>query len=174
MHDVARLRRQAKSAYEAARVRSALRIAAIVLPLVVLCARETGAVAACATVGGTLLLLTVTLRSWRRQGADAVSAGLRIGVIPMAAALGICRFAPHWPAHTAAAVCATAGLIAGLFTGFAMMQPSRYRAIHWIAVGVVAGCTAALGCVGLGLGTAAGGIIGVTAGTAVMSGVRAA
>jgi hypothetical protein len=172
MHDVTRLRRQAKAAYEVSRLRLALRVAALIVPLAALCARETGALLACAGIGTGLLAVSVALRWWRTQGADAVRAGLHVGVLPMAAALGVCRFAPHWPAHAAATACATSGLLAGLIAGYLLTQPERRRASHWLAVGLVACGTAALGCVGLGLSTAVGGLLGVMGGTAAMSRIR--
>jgi hypothetical protein len=167
MDDTARLRLRARRAYELGRARAASRVAIVIVPLVGVCGRETGAFAACAVLGGLLLALAVTLRWWRRHGADAVRSGLETGIVPMAAALLLCRM-PFCPPHVAVGICTIAGFVAGAVAGHSLTRTMARPWWHWPAVAAIACLTAALGCLGLGAGTAAGASLGIVAGTGIL------
>jgi hypothetical protein len=155
---VGRLQARARGSYECGRLALAVRSALVVVPLTAICARETEAYTRCAIVGIVLFVTTVSVR-WRQwRGIGAANAGLLTGVVPMAAALVLCRFAAGWPDAAAIAACTSAGLIAGALGGRSRMDASAV---------LIAGLTAALGCIGIGFGTAIGGAVGVTAGAAV-------
>jgi len=107
------VRARARRSYERGRLAVAGRNALLIVPLTAICGRETEAYARCAVIGGLLLLATIGVR-WRQwRGPQAANAGLLTGILPMTAALLLCRFAAGWPAAAATAACASAGLIAG-------------------------------------------------------------
>ena len=100
------LRTRAKRSFESGRLLVAARVGVVVVPLAAICARETGAYARCMAVA-TLLVTMVIVARWRqRRGIRAVDAGLLTGIIPLAAALLLCRFATEWPTRTALGICA--------------------------------------------------------------------
>jgi len=167
MPDVVHLRTAARRTYERGRARAALRVALVVVPLAVLCARETEAPWKCAAVGAALLFVSVLVR-WRQpHGTWSVDAGLATGAIPMAAALVLCRFASSWPADAALSVCVAAGFVSGGLASRAMTPSTRGLSTGWLTASLVAGLTAAMGCVGIGVGTAAGAVAGVALGAIV-------
>ena len=164
MRDVERLRRDAASAYERGRLLMGLRVIAVVIPLVLLCARETGEWRRCA-IAGAMLLLVAVLARWRLpRGVRSVDAGLLSGGLPMSCALVLCRFAWWWPDGAALGICAAAGFASGLFAGRVTAGTPQ-----WAIAAVVSGLTATLGCVGIGLGTAVGGMAAVAAGAVTVS-----
>jgi hypothetical protein len=171
MHDLAQLRRQAKTAYETGRIRLSARVALVILPLTAICAWETRAPVRSAILGGLLLACSTTLRWWRHRGIEIVRGGLGAGVVPTAAALLLCRL-PFCPPHIAVGICTIAGLLSGTFAGYSMTRPAARRRWDWCAVSAIACLTAALGCLGLGLGTAVGAAIGITIGTAAIDRLR--
>jgi hypothetical protein len=164
---LARLQSRARRAYERGQMLSAFSAAAIVVPLAALCARETGQWRRCAIVGAVLVVVSIGAR-WRvPRGRRSVDAGLQTGLIPLAAALVLCRFASAWPAEAAYGVCTTAGLVAGTLAWRAIAGSRETDRIEWATASIVAGLTAALGCIGIGFGTAIAGGLGVAAGTIV-------
>jgi len=169
MPDSVRLYASARRSYERGRAIAAMRVIVIILPLAVLCARETGEWRRCAAIAAALLLLAIAAR-WRLpRGVRAVDAGLVAGAIPMAAALVLCRFATTWPAGAALGVCAAAGFVSGLLagsaTGVAIADGARWRTL--VTASVIAGLTAGLGCVGIGIGTTIGGMTAIALGSIV-------
>jgi hypothetical protein len=161
------LQRRARRAYERGRLLMAFRIGAIVVPLAAIAARATGAWARCAAVGGVLFMGAVFAR-WRRwRGVRSVDAGLLTGVIPLAAALMLCRFASAWEPRAALSLCTTAGFVAGALAARSMMTSADGECCELATASVIAGLTAALGCIGIGFGTAAGAALGVTLGAIV-------
>src|SRR5262245_48319555 len=105
MPDIAHVYANARRRYELGRALSAFRVAFVVVPLAALCARETGEVRQCAFVGAALLIAGVAAR-WRQyRGVHAVDAGLLTGILPMSAALVLCRFAASWPGGAAVGAC---------------------------------------------------------------------
>lgn len=164
MRDLETLKRDARAAYERGRFITATRIAAVVVPITALCAFETRSVLRTGALGLVLLVLTVALR-WRQpHGFATVSAGLRSGMLPLAAALGLCRFAPGCPPHVALALCTAAGLLAGAVAGRSLTG-IELRRHQQLSAAAVAAVTAALGCLAFGAGIALG------AGAAVAAGV---
>jgi hypothetical protein len=152
----------ARRSYESGRLIGAGRAAFIVVPFALICAHETEEWRRCAMVGLALLVVSIAAR-WRLpNGRRSVDAGLVTGAIPMAAALVLCRFAGAWPDGTALGVCAIAGFVSGVLAGRVTAG-----APQWATASIVAGLTAALGCVGIGLGTAIGGTAAVALGAIV-------
>ena len=152
------LRARASRSYELGRLIVAARVALLIAPLTAICARETEAYLRCAAIGVLLLCAAIGVR-WRLwRGIRAVNAGVLTGIVPMAAALVLCRFASAWPPEAAIGACTSAGLVAGALGGRIRMEPASL---------LIAGLTASLGCIGIGIGTAVGGSLGVAAGAVV-------
>ncbi len=169
MLDRARLRARARRAYERGRLAAASRVALIVLPLTALCAWTTDAPGRCAGAGFALLVVAILVRWRQHRGVRAVDAGVVTGIIPMTAAMLLCRFAASWPADTALGVCAAAGFVSGGLAGRATCASAATGQSALISAAAVAGLTASLGCVGIGLGTAAGAAAGVVLGAGVVA-----
>jgi hypothetical protein len=159
MVDLEALARRARRAAEWGRLRSASRVGLAVVPLALLAALVSRAPAVTAGVGLALLGATVAL-GWRSaEGARAARAGLALGAIPMAAGLFTIAVEGWCDPHRAVTVCGLGCLLAGVVAGGASAwyaartrSPRRLRA--WSAIGLVASLTAALGCMGLGAGSA--------------------
>ena len=152
------LRARAYRSYERGRLIVAARAALLITPLTAICAYETDAYLRCAVIGVLLLCATIGVR-WRLlRGIHAANAGLLTGIVPMTAALVLCRFASAWPPEAAVATCTSAGIVAGALGGRVRMEPPSL---------IIAGLTASLGCIGIGIGTAVGGALGVAAGAVV-------
>ena len=164
MPDREMFKRDARMAYERGRFWSAAQVAVVVVPLTMLCAFETRSLLRTGTVGLVLLTLAIALRWRQHHGFSVVSAGLRSGVRPLAAALGLCRFAPSCPPDVAFALCGGAGLLAGAVAGRSLTAiEMRWR--QQLSAATVAAVTATLGCLAFGIGIAVG------AGAAVALGV---
>ena len=164
---VALLRVHAKRSFETGRLLVAARVGIVVVPLGAICARETGAYARCTVVAALLVTMAIVVR-WRQwRGIRAVDAGLLTGIIPMAAALLLCRFATEWPARAALGICAGTGFVAGMLAARSTLAVLNAEWPEWASASLVAGLTAALGCVGIGFGTAAGAAMGVATGAIV-------
>jgi hypothetical protein len=170
MPDSVQLYALAQRSYERGRARAAMRVIWIIVPLAALCARETSEGWRCAVVAAALLLVSFGAR-WRLpHGVHAIDAGLVTGIIPMTAALVLCRFAPAWPDGAALGICTAAGFVSGLLAGNATRE-STVESRQWrgpVTAAVVAGLTGALGCVGIGTGTAIGGTAAVVLGSVVV------
>ncbi len=166
MSDTRTLRYRARRAYERGRLRAATRVGIVIVPVTILCASETGAIARTIALGATLWTLAVVVR-WRLgDGFGTVANGLRCGAIPLAAALALCRFAPSSPPVVAMGLCGTAGLLSGALLGRTFAASSAVPWQRWIAAAIVAGLMATLGCLALGIGSAVGAAIGIAVGTA--------
>jgi hypothetical protein len=160
MVDLEQLTVRGRRAYELGRLRVAARAALLVLPLVLLCAFESGRGGACACLGGALLALSIGLRWASRRGGESVAVGLAAGSVPLLVGLAARRLAP-WctsaglvPACTVA--CAVAGGAAGVWLGVRLAR-GRAGLGAWAVTGLVALLAASLGCVGLGLAAAGAG-----------------
>jgi hypothetical protein len=160
------LRRGGLRAYEFGRLRTALRAAWVLVPMVLACALETGAGETCACIGVLLLGASIFLR-WRdRRGADSVRDGLVAGLLPLFAGLVVARLATgcaeapllSW----CTAVCLGIGLPSGVWLGSRLARGTATGATRLAAVGVAI-LAASLGCAGLGLA----GLVGAAAGLAV-------
>lgn len=174
MPDIVLLRRQARRMYELGRLRFAIRIAVVIVPFALLCARETGAFTATLILAASLLLVAITMRWRSREGVDAVAAGLGGGALPALASLALCRFVPSCPPDVALGICAGAGLVTGAIAGRAAIRHTTKRWKQWAGAAVVGALTAAMGCVALGLSAVAGASIGLAlgGGAAVLVGLR--
>ncbi len=167
MRDASTFQRDARKAYERGRLRAALRVAAVIAPVTVLAAWETGAVARTVALGLTLWFVAVFVRWRMRDGFATVTNGLQCGAVPLAAALALCRFAPSCPPMVALALCGSTGLLGGAFLGRSLASSTRVPWQRWSAAALVGGLMATLGCVALGVGSAVGAAIGISIGAAV-------
>jgi hypothetical protein len=166
MRDVDTLKRDARIAYERGRFWAAARVAIIVVPITILCAFETRSFLRTGVLGLILLTLTVSLRWRQHHGFSVVSTGLRSGALPLAAALGLCRFAPSCPPDVAFALCSSAGLFAGTVAGRSLISIDT-RWLQRLSAAAVAAMTAALGCLAFGFGIATGAGMAVALGVAI-------
>lgn len=156
-------------AYELGRLRTAVRVAAYLVPLALCCALETGAREPCACLGVLLLAGSVWLRWRNRRGVESVTTGLLAGSIPLFAGLVVARVAPAWgsaPAFSGcAALCFAAGGAAGSWLG---VRTARSRAgfMGWATAACIALLAASLGCIGLGVPGVVGASVGLLLGGA--------
>ena len=157
----------ARRSYERGRFTVASRVALLVVVLTAICARETEAYTRCAVIGIVLLGAAIGVRWRQSRGMQAANAGLLTGMIPMTAALVLCRSASAWPAEAAIATCTSAGVVAGALAARVTMEAAGAGWAEWLAAALIAGLTAALGCIGIGFGTAIGSATGVAAGAVV-------
>lgn len=154
MIDLENLAKQARGVAERSRVRMALRVALIVLPLACIPIGGGANAGACACLGLVLLALAALLR-WRdRTGRDAVTTGLALGAIPLLAAVGLracgIECAQLWSLGEAEVACFAAGAIAGIAASLLVSRSDGERRKRWLMTLGVASLTATLGCVGLG------------------------
>ncbi|HVE83841.1 MAG TPA: hypothetical protein VND93_13375 [Myxococcales bacterium] len=168
------LRRQARRAYEAGRLRKALSVAALSIPLLLL-AVSCGAGAHLSCLLEVGLVAAVVALVWRGEGFGAGAVpGLLAGALPLAGSLGL-RYSVHGPAqhcdgcHVPFAACFTATFAGGLLAGAviavaaARLRPEwRSRAIGSAAL--VAALAGSLGCAFFGLT----GMLGLWAGVALV------
>jgi len=172
MVDLEALAKRARRAAEWGRLRSASRVASAVIPLTLLSTLVSPNRGAIAGVGLLLLAVTVVL-GWRNaEGAGAARSGLKLGSIPMAVGLftiaveGWCD--PDRTITLCGVGCLSAGVFAGVATAWYAIRtqaPGRLRI--WAQIGIVASFTAALGCIGLGLGSALAVLGAMAAGAAI-------
>lgn len=164
------LKQRARRTYELNRLGVAARIAVPILTLTALCAMETNASGR--TLGlGVTLLVTAWIFRWRLyRGSEFVAVGLWAGVMPLAAALALCRFAPYCPPTAALGLCASVGVVAGVVIA-KQCAPLASAMPQWLAALTVSILTASMGCLALGIGTAVGASVGVLVGTVVTAGL---
>lgn len=167
MRDATTFRRDARNAYERGRFLAAIRVGAVIIPVTVIAAWETGAVARTVAFGTALWLIAILVRWRMRSGFGVVTSGLQSGAVPLAAALALCRFAPSCPPLVAVALCGSTGLLGGALLGRSLASSAGVPWQRWSAAALVGGLLAALGCIALGVGSAVGAAIGISVGTAV-------
>lgn len=165
MPNTTELRARAERAYELGRLWFGFRAAAIIVPLALIGMAETRAIAHVAVAGGALLTLAVFLRWSGRPGVVAANVGLQVGMVPMLAALVLCRVMPACSPLTAFAICGTGGLLAAFILARTTMA-NEQRA-GWFGAAIVAALTASLGCIAFGLGAALGTAAATAAGMAI-------
>jgi len=148
---------RARQAYEWARLRFALRVGWAIAPLALLSFLYCQQPLACALIGAALLALATAFR-WRGQRLGrAVTPGLALGSLGFALPLFM-----HLNGHgcqwgTCSGSCMTActtlglGLGVGLMLWAHKMPATQGLRPHPGALGLIAGCTAALGCLPMGL-----------------------
>jgi len=150
--------------YELGRLRMALRVAIVLLPIAAACLLEPVGREAALCCAVLLLLGSVWLRFRNRAGVESVTTGLLAGGIPLVALSLITRVDPG---------CATAGTLS-FCTGFSLAVGAVAGAVvalresgsitgNWPFTVAIAVLTAGLGCARLGLA----GLVGVAVGIVV-------
>ena len=173
------LRARALRAYEAGRLRSAARIALLLVPLCALCLMESRSRQSCACAALLLIGWAVWLR-WRdRQGLESVSSGLQAGSLPLLAGLVFDQLGLRCSLESSSSFCALFALLIGAAAAaYVSLReqswPGRWQG--WLAASAIATLAASLGCLRLGvLGLASmGGGIALGAATAAFSAARRA
>jgi hypothetical protein len=172
MVDLEALARHARRAAEWGRLRTASRVAFVVVPLTLIATLVSPHPAAVAGIGVALLAVTVALGWTNAEGARAVRSGLKLGAVPMAVGLFTIAVEGWCDPDNAITLCGIGCLVAGVFAGGATawyavrtQSPSRLRV--WAQIGIVASLTTAIGCVGLGMGSALAVLGAMAAGAAV-------
>jgi hypothetical protein len=172
MVDREALARRARRAAEWGRLRAASRVAFAVVPLTMVATLVSPDRAAVAGIGLALLTLTVALGWLNSEGARAARSGLKFGSVPMTVGLLTIAIEGWCDPNQAVALCGVGCLLAGLFAGGASawyairtQAPSRLRV--WAQIGIVASLTTAIGCVGLGVGSALAVLGAMVAGAAI-------
>jgi hypothetical protein len=172
MVDLEVLASRARRVAEWGRLRAASRIAVAVLPLVFVALLVGPHRPAVGGIGVALLLLCVALGWQDAEGARAARSGLALGAVPMMAALLTVAVEGWCDPDSAVTLCGVGCLLAGMLAGgggawYAVRTAPTRQLSTWARIGVVSSLTAALGCVGLGLGSALAVIAAVAAGAAV-------
>jgi hypothetical protein len=169
MVNLEELRARGLRAYETGRMRTASRIAVLLIPVAAVCLLETRGREACACLASLLLGLSIWLR-WRdRRGTEVVTTGLLAGSIPLVAGLVLARLGFRCDSAGAASFCTTFSLLAGVSAGlWVAFRSTRGHARFWtwFTAGAIAALAASLGCVRLGVVGVASVVFGVAVGTA--------
>jgi hypothetical protein len=172
MVDLDALARRTRRAAEWGRLRSAGRVALAVVPLMLLALAVSPDHAAIVGVSLALLAVTIGLGWLNAEGARAARSGLKIGAIPMTVGLFTIAVEGWCDPNRAVTLCGIGCLLAGVLAGAASawyavrtQAPGRLRT--WGEIGLVASLTTAMGCVGLGLGSALAVVGAMVAGAAV-------
>ena len=159
MVDLQALAKRARRAADWGRLRSASRVVVAVLPFTLLALTVSSNHAAVVGIALALLAVTVGLGWLNAEGGRAARSGLKLGAVPMTVGLFTIAVEGWCDPGRAVTVCGIGCLLAGVFAGGASawyavrtQSPSRLRV--WSQIGLVASLTTALGCVGLGLGSA--------------------
>ena len=160
-------------AYELGRLRSASRIAIVLVPLAAVCFFESRGRAACVCVAGVLFSLCVWLRWRNRRGFEVVATGLQAGAVPLVTGLALDRLGIECGLAGGASYCtalaSVIGLGAGAYIG-ARERQWRGRIQSVITAGAVAILAATLGCVRLGWVGVSGVVVGIALGALVAAG----
>jgi hypothetical protein len=172
MVDLDALARRARRAAEWGRLRAASRIGAVVVPFALLALVVSPRREPVAAIALVLLAVTITL-GWRStEGLRAARSGLKLGAIPMCAALFTIAVEGWCDPDRAVTLCGAGCLLAGLLAGGASawyavrtQTPGRLRV--WSQIGLVVSLTTALGCAGLGFGSALAVVASMAGGAAV-------
>lgn len=172
MVDLEALGRRARRAAEWGRLRSASNIAAAVLPMVLMAALISPNPGAVVPIGIALLVATITLGWWSAEGTRAARSGLKVGAIPMTVGLFTIAVEGWCDPGRAVTLCGLGCLLAGVLAGgasawYAVRTESPSRLRTWGKIGLVASLTTALGCVGLGVGSALAVLAAMAAGAAL-------
>jgi hypothetical protein len=172
MVDLEALARGARRAAEWGRLRSASHVALAVVPFTLLALAVAPNRAAVVGISLALLAVTIGLGWLNAEGARAARSGLKLGAIPMAVGLFTIAVEGWCDPDRAVTLCGVGCLLAGVFAGgasawYAVRPQSPHRLRVWSEIGLVASLTTALGCVGLGLGSALAVVGAMAAGAAV-------
>lgn len=162
---------RARGAYEAGRLRWALRIGGIVLALVATSFVVVGASAISAATGAVLLVVATAMR-WRGQTWNAgARTGLVAGLIPFALLLALKCGSTMFCALDGCMAqcprfCGFGGLVAGILIATRARQHEDRLVVFLLAASVVAALTGLLGCFVGGLNGVAWMIVGELVATA--------
>ncbi len=159
--DFANLEQQSRGAYERTRLKRALRVLWVVVPvlLVSLCSCTTPHLSL--GIGALLIAATVGFL-WRGEALGrSVAPGLKAGIVAFSVPLAMhmlgycCRY------DIETITCVVAGVAAGAGVSFFASRVERDRSKLLLAGGVIAALTGSLGCVALGIGGSVGVVGGV-------------
>ena len=172
MVDLELLAKRARRAAEWGRLRVASRTALVVVPLALIALVAGTPAPAVAVIGAALVILTIGLGWWSAEGGRCARSGLRLGAVPMAASLITLAVEGAQAPNPALTVCGAGCLVASLIAGggCAWYAVRNAPPLRWWAraeTGLVASITTALGCVGLGVGSALAVIGAVAVGATV-------
>jgi hypothetical protein len=172
MVDLEALARRARRAAEWGRLRVASRICLLVVPIALLALLVGPGRGAIIGIGLALLGASVTLGWWSAEGARAARSGVTLGAIPMMAGLITVAVEGWCDPNRAVTLCGLGCLVAGFVAGggsawYAVRSGPARRIRAWGEIGLVASLTTALGCAGLGLGSALAVIGAMAAGAAI-------
>ena len=172
MVDLAALAKRARRVAEWGRLRSASRVALAVVPFTLFALAVSPNRAAIVGISLALLAVSVGLGWSNAEGARAARSGLKLGAIPMTVGLLTIAVEGWCDPDRALTLCGMGCLLAGVFAGaasawYAVRTQSASRLAVWSKIGLVASLTTALGCVGLGLGSALAVLGAMAAGAAV-------
>ena len=128
-----RLKEGGLRAYELGRLRMAARAAWFLVPVAVLCMRESGAGEACACIGVLLLAAAVFLRWRNRERAETVTNGLLAGSVPLITGRVAARVDPSWVGLLGSSACTAAclgvGVPAGIWMGLRAARGNVVRRV---------------------------------------------
>src|SRR3954469_19205125 len=97
--------------YQLGRLRMALRIAILLLPIVAICLHEPVGRETCACCAALLLGGSIWLRFCNRVGVESVTTGLLAGALPLSAALLLTQWDPGCAAAAPLSVCTAFSMV---------------------------------------------------------------
>ena len=168
MVNLEHLRLRGLRAYELGRLRSASRVAFLLVPLTALCLVEKRGREACACVALLLLGFAIWLRWRHRIGSENVTTGLFAGSLPLIAGLMLDEAGLSCSLGEGSVFCNAFAVLVGAAGGVLIGLHEhvwRARLYNWLTAGGIAVLAASLGCIRLG----AIGVAGVAAGMALGS-----
>jgi hypothetical protein len=163
--------------YELGRLRMALRIAIILVPIIAVCLLEPIGRETCACCAALLLAAAIWLRFRSRVGVESVTTGLLAGAVPLGAALVLTQLDPGCATAGPFSFCTAFSMVIGGAAGIVVALRERARgslAGHWVLAGSIAILAASLGCARLGLASIAGVALGIIAGRVSMNAAKTA
>ena len=156
-------------AYEVGRLRTASRVALVLVPAALVCLLDARTRESCACLAVLLLGLTVWLR-WRdRTGFDAVTTGLLAGSIPLVAGLVLSRLDLRCGSLETAPLCTAFSVLVGAAAGVVIAVREARRQGRFVGVAAAASVSvlaASLGCLRLGIASVLSVAIGIAVGGA--------
>lgn len=159
-------------AYEVGRLRSASRVALVLVPVAALCLVEARGRATCAGAALLLLAAAVFLRWRHRRGLESVTIGLQAGALPLVTGLVLDRFDLQCGLAGGSTFCTAFAVLVGIGSGlFIGAHASSWHARLYgsLTAGGIAALSASLGCVRLGVFGVASVLAGIGIGIAVAS-----
>lgn len=163
-------------AYELGRLRTASRIALVLIPAATVCLFERQGREACACFATLLLGVAIWLRWRNREGFDCVTLGLQAGSLPLIAGLLLDRFQLRCGLAAGASFCTSFALFVGAAAGFCIEARSlqgRSRWWSWFGAASVATLAASLGWVRLGLVGLTSVVLGIVLGSLITAAASA-